>query len=294
MFFPTAQCGNTNGVQRGSVMDFPSTSPGDPLTPGYRRRSRRQTPFAQGSHRASPKFPSCPFPSGDALPLLAELKGPLAPEGWRGALPITYHLGPGPAKVHLKLEFNWDIKPVYDVIAGSRAAPHPMNGSFAAIITTPGSTALTIPSPARSACSKKPAPWANSLKQGWKPRRTIIYCSWDGEEPMLLGSTEWVETHADELRQHAVAYINSDDTGRGFLNLEGSHILENLINTVAHDIADPEVNMNIWKRVQASRIAGAGSAAERREIRDHADLQLDALGSAAITPASWILSAFQA
>ncbi|HEY3855002.1 MAG TPA: transferrin receptor-like dimerization domain-containing protein [Verrucomicrobiae bacterium] len=276
--FPNGPMRNTNGVQRGSAMDFPSTSPGDPLTPGYgavpgaKRLSLKEA-------TAITKIPVLPISSGDALPLLSQLKGPPAPDGWRGALPITYHLGPGPAKVHLKLEFNWDIKPVYDVISrlpGGVAADEWVvrgnhydawvNGAY-----DPISGQVCLLEEARAL--------GHLAQQGWKPRRTIIYCSWDGEEPMLLGSTEWVETHADELRQHAVAYVNSDDTGRGFLNLEGSHILENLINTVAHDIADPEVNMNIWKRVQASRIAGAGNVAERREIRDHTDLQLDALGS---------------
>ncbi|HEX3989051.1 MAG TPA: transferrin receptor-like dimerization domain-containing protein [Verrucomicrobiae bacterium] len=276
--FPNGPMRNTNGVQRGSVMDFPSTSPGDPLTPGYgavpgaKRLSLKEA-------TAITKIPVLPISSGDALPLLSQLKGPPAPDGWRGALPITYHLGPGPAKVHLKLEFNWDIKPVYDVISrlpGGVASDEWVirgnhydawvNGAY-----DPISGQVCLLEEARAL--------GRLVQQGWKPRRTIIYCSWDGEEPMLLGSTEWVETHAEELRRHAVAYINSDDTGRGFLNLEGSHILENLINNVAHDIADPEVNMNIWKRVQASRIAGAGSPAERREIRDHGDLQLDALGS---------------
>ncbi len=276
--FPNGPMRNTNGVQRGSAMDFPSTSPGDPLTPGYgavpgaKRLSLKEA-------TAITKIPVLPISSGDALPLLSQLKGPPAPDGWRGALPITYHLGPGPAKVHLKLEFNWDIKPVYDVISrlpGGVAGDEWVirgnhydawvNGAY-----DPISGQVCLLEEARAL--------GHLAQKGWKPRRTIIYCSWDGEEPMLLGSTEWVETHAEELHRHAVAYINSDDTGRGFLNLEGSHILENLINTVAHDIADPEVNMNIWKRVQASRIAGTGSAADRREIRDHADLQLDALGS---------------
>ena len=276
--FPGGPMRNTNGVQRGSAMDFPSTSPGDPLTPGYGAvPGAKRLSLAEAT--AITKIPVLPISSGDALPLLSQLKGPSVPDGWRGALPITYHLGPGPAKVHLKLEFNWDIKPVYDVISrlpGGVASDEWVvrgnhydawvNGAYDPI--------------SGQVCLLEEARALGQLRQqGWKPRRTIIYCSWDGEEPMLLGSTEWVETHADELREHAVAYVNSDDTGRGFLNLEGSHILENLINTVAHDIADPEVNMNIWKRVQASRIAGAGNVAERREIRDHADLQLDALGS---------------
>jgi N-acetylated-alpha-linked acidic dipeptidase len=135
------------------------------------------------------------------------------------------------------------------------------------------------------------------LKQGWKPRRTIIYTAWDGEEPMLLGSTEWVETHADELRQHAAVYINSDSNARGVLSMGGSHSLEQFINGVARDIEDPEAKMpenktsgnkmSVWQRAQLSKIAKAKSADDpnddpkesRKELRQRTDLRLDALGS---------------
>jgi N-acetylated-alpha-linked acidic dipeptidase len=276
--FPDGPMRNTNGVQRGSVMDFPSTSPGDPLTPGYgaiagaKRLSRKEV-------AGITKIPVLPIASGEALPLLAQLRGAVAPEAWRGALPITYHLGPGPAKIHLKLEFNWDLKTVYDVVSrlpGSSASNEWVirgnhhdawvNGAY-----DPVSGQVCLLEEARAL--------GHLAQQGWKPRRTIIYCSWDGEEPMLLGSTEWVETHADELRRHAVAYVNSDDTGRGFLSMGGSPILENLINGVAREIPDPEVKMDLWKRAQAIQITEAENAAERRELREHSDLPLEPLGS---------------
>jgi N-acetylated-alpha-linked acidic dipeptidase len=276
--FPDGPMRNTNGVQRGSVMDFPSTSPGDPLTPGYGAvAGAKRLSLKEAS--AITKIPVLPISSGEAQPLLAQLTGPVVPEAWRGALPITYHIGPGPAKVHLKLEFNWDLKPVYDVISripGGAASDEWVvrgnhddawvNGAY-----DPISGQVCLLEEARAL--------GQLAREGWKPRRTIVYCSWDGEEPMLLGSTEWAETHADELRRHAVAYVNSDDTARGFLSLGGSHILENLINAVAHEIADPEVKMNVWKRAQAMRIAVASNAVERRELREHSDLPLEALGS---------------
>jgi N-acetylated-alpha-linked acidic dipeptidase len=276
--FPAGPMRNTNGVQRGSVMDFPSTSPGDPLTPGYGAvAGAKRLSLKEAS--AITKIPVLPISSGEAQPLLAQLTGPVVPEAWRGALPITYHIGPGPAKVHLKLEFNWDLRPVYDVISripGGAATDQWIirgnhddawvNGAY-----DPISGQVCLLEEARAL--------VQLAREGWKPRRTIIYCSWDGEEPMLLGSTEWAETHADELRRHAVAYINSDDTARGFLSMGGSHILENLINAVAHEIADPEVKMNVWKRAQAMRISGASNAGERRELREHSDLPLEALGS---------------
>jgi N-acetylated-alpha-linked acidic dipeptidase len=276
--FPGGPMRNTNGVQRGSVMDFPSTSPGDPLTPGYGAvTGAKRIPLRDAA--GITKIPVLPISSGDAQPLLAQLTGPVAPEKWRGALPITYHLGPGPAKVHLKLEFNWDLKPIYDVIAripgGVASNEWVIRGNhhdgWVNGADDPISGQVCLLEEARAL--------GHLAQQGWKPRRTIIYCAWDGEEPCLLGSTEWVETHAEELRQHAVAYVNSDGTGRGYLEMRGSHVLEHLINAVSRDIDDPEVKMSVWKRGQAFKIAEAANAAERREIREHVDLTLGAPGS---------------
>ena len=276
--FPEGPMRNTNGVQRGSVLDFPSTSPGDPLTPGYGAIPGAKR-LALKEAAAITKIPVLPISSGDALPLLAQLQGPVAPEEWRGGLPITYHVGAGPARVHLKLEFNWDTKPVYDVISrlpGASAGDEWVvrgnhydawvNGAY-----DPISGQVSLLEEARAL--------GQLVRQGWRPRRTIVYCSWDGEEPMLLGSTEWVETHADELRRHAVAYVNSDDTDRGSLSFEGSHILGHLINTVARDVSDPEVNLSLWKRAQAFRLANAGNAADRKTLREAGDFPLEPLGS---------------
>ena len=207
--FPNGPMRNTNGVQRGSVMDFPSASPGDPLTPGWGAVAGAKR-LSRSEATAITKIPVLPISSGDAEPLLAQLKGPVAPETWRGALPITYHLGSGPAKVHLKLEFNWDLKTIYDVISripgGVAGDEWVIRGNHHDAWVNGASDPLS-----GQVCLLEEARVLGQLaKQGWKPRRTLIYCSWDGEEPMLLGSTEWVETHADELRQHAAAYVNSD------------------------------------------------------------------------------------
>ena len=155
----------------------------------------------------------------------------------------------------------------------------PTNGSSAAITTTPGSTAPKIPSPAKSALLEEARALGLLLKQGWKPRRTIIYCAWDGEEPMLLGSTEWAETHADELRQHAAVYINSDGNDRGLLNMGGSHTLEKFINGVARDIEDPETKITVWQRLQLSKIARGQVRRRPKELRQRPDLRINALGS---------------
>lgn len=275
--FPDGPMRNANGVQRGSVMDFASSSPGDPLTPGIgavpgaKRLDRKDA-------KSITKIPVLPISYGDAQPLLAALKGPVAPEDWRGALPITYHIGPGPAKVHLKVESNWDIKPVRDIIAripGTDAADQWIirgnhHDAWVNGAEDPISGQVALLEEARAL--------GELLKQGWKPRRTIIYCAWDGEEPMLLGSTEWVETHAEELRQHAAVYINTDGNGRGPLAMGGSHTLEQFMNGVARDISDPETKLSVWKRRQLSDLAEAAPD-DRDELRHRADLRLTPLGS---------------
>jgi N-acetylated-alpha-linked acidic dipeptidase len=264
-----------DGVQRGSVMD--TDYPGDPLTPGI-----GSTPGAKRIEikdaRTITKIPVLPISYADALPLLSGLQGPVAPQEWRGGLPITYHIGPGPAKVHLKVTSNWDIKPVNDVIATMRGSDAPdewvMRGNhFDAWVNgadDPISGMVTVLEEARVL--------GELYKQGWKPKRTIILCAWDGEEPGLLGSTEWVETHLDELRQHGVAYINSDSNERGFLFAGGTHDLQHLINDVGRDIQDPEKHIPVQQRARLERIARAHNAEERSEIRKSEDLRIGALG----------------
>jgi len=274
--FPQGAWRPLYGAQRGSVMDMP-IYPGDPLTPGVgATEGAKRLPLNEA--KTITRIPVLPISYGDAQPLLAALKGPVPPDHWRGALPITYHVGPGPAKVHLKVKSNWDTKRLYDVIARIpgkeeanlwivRGNHHDawVNGA-----EDPVSAAVAEMEEARGL--------AELLKQGWQPRRTIIYCVWDGEEEGLLGSTEWAEAHGDELGQHAAVYINTDGNGRGFLYMGGSHSLEKFMNGVAKDILDPEKDYPAWKRLRLERIANA-PAEERSKIRDRADLRIGALGS---------------
>src|SRR3989442_8150935 len=246
--FPQGAWRPPDGVQRGSVMDM-TIHPGDPLTPdiGATKDAKR---LALKDVKTFTRIPVLPISYGDAQNLLKALKGPIGPEAWRGSLPFTYHVGPGPAKVHLEVQSNWDIKTLYDVVVKIPGSKYPdewvvrgnhhdawVNGA-----EDPVSGTVSLMEEARAL--------GTLLKQGWKPSRTIIYCVWDGEEPGLLGSTEWAETHADELRQHAVAYINSDSNGRGYLDLIGSHTLEKFMNDVARDIQDPETKLFALKRDQ--------------------------------------------
>src|SRR5690349_24307151 len=219
------------GVQRGSVLDMPLYA-GDPLTPGVGATKDAKRLDLKDVQTIT-KIPVLPISYADAQPLLAALKGEVVPEAWRGSLPQTYHVGPGAAKVHLKVQSNWDIKPLYDVIVKIPGSTNPDEWVVRGNHHDAWVNGAEDPISGTVALMEEARGLATLLKQGWKPRRTIIYCVWDGEEPALLGSTEWGEAHADELRRHAVAYINSDGNGRGYLSMGGSHSLEKFINGVA-------------------------------------------------------------
>jgi len=274
--FPKGAWRPSEGVQRGSVQDS-TVYMGDPLTPGVGAAAdAKRIPIAES--KSLTKIPVLPISYADAQPLLTAITGRVAPRAWQGGLAITYHLGPGAAKVHLKMFSNWDMKPLYDVIGKIPGSMIPdewvirgnhhdawVNGA-----EDPLSGAVAVLEEARSI--------GELVKQGWKPKRTIIYCAWDGEEPGLLGSTEWVETHADDLRKHAVVYINSDSNSRGYFALEGSHTLEHFINDVARDVQDPETKLSAWKRDQLKEIEGAKTPEALRELRSRHDLRLEMLG----------------
>jgi N-acetylated-alpha-linked acidic dipeptidase len=275
--FPTGAWRPRDGVQRGSVADMP-LYPGDPLTPGVGATKDAKRLKIEEAPTIT-KIPVLPISYGDAQPLLAALKGRVAPESWRGGLGITYRVGPGPAKVHLKVKSNWDIKPVYDVIGKIAGSATPDEWVIRGNHHDAWVNGAEDPTSGMVAVLEEARGLGELVKQGWKPKRTIILCAWDGEEPGLLGSTEWAEEHADELRAHAVAYINSDSNGRGYLQVEGSHTLEKFINDVARDISDPETKLTTWKRSQLHQIAEAKSSEQRQEIRQRADLRIPALGS---------------
>jgi N-acetylated-alpha-linked acidic dipeptidase len=274
--YPEGPMRPPEGAQRGSVMDMP-IYPGDPQTPGVGAvEGVKLIPLDQV--QTITKIPVLPISYADATPFLKALGGETVPEAWRGGLPFTYHVGPSTAKAHLAVSFNWDRKPLNDVIARIPGAKYPdqwvVRGNHHDAWVNGAEDPLSGTSPEL----EEARALGELLKQGWKPSRTIIYCFWDGEEPALLGSTEWAETHADELKQHAVAYFNSDGNGRGYFRAEGSHSLENFVNDVAKDIQDPETKMPVWKRVRLVDISRATPQA-RTEIRSRADLRIPALGS---------------
>ena len=275
--FPKGPMRPPDGVQRGSVMDFPSSFPGDPRH--FDRGDPNAPSYSAQNAPSISKIPVLPISYGDAQPLLAALGGPMAPEGWRGSLPIPYHAGPGPAKIHLVVESNWDVKNVNDVIAtipgtGESDEWIVRGNHYDAWVNgaeDPISGQISLLEEARA--------FGELRKQGWKPKRTIIYCAWDGEEPMLLGSTAWAEAHEKDLMQHAAIYINTDGNDRGRFTLEGSHSLEHFLNGVMRDIEDPESKTSVWQRNHLTDIWHAKDEEERKELRGRADQRIGALGS---------------
>jgi N-acetylated-alpha-linked acidic dipeptidase len=275
--YPKGAYRNENGAQRGSVADMP-LFPGDPLTPGVastkdaKRLSLKDAPTLT-------KIPVMPISYADALPLLKNLDGVVAPQNWRGALPITYHIGgTGAAKVHFKLAFNWDTKTINDVIAKMPGAERPDEWIIRGNHHDAWVNGADDPISGLVAELEEARAIGELAKTGWKPKRTIVFAAWDGEEPGLLGSTEWVEKHADELKQKAVAYINSDTNGRGFLGVGGSHTLEKFINEVAQSVPDPQTKMSVWQRLRASQLVN-GSPTTKKETLERTDLRISALGS---------------
>ena len=275
--YPKGPFKNEYGVQRGSVMDM-VIYPGDPLTPGVgatedaKRLDRLKAPNLL-------KIPVLPISYHDAQPLLEALDGPVAPRSWHGGLPFAYHIGPGKTKVHLKVAFNWDIVPCYDVIAKIMGSKYPDEWVIRGNHQDAWVNGAADPISGQAAMLEEAKSIGELLKTGWKPDRTLVYCSWDGEEPGLLGSTEWLETHEKELQQKAVVYINSDNNERGFLYAEGSHALEPLMDEISKTVLDPETNVSVFDRRKAHDAIDATTNEAKQKILDEKEMKLGAMGS---------------
>ncbi|TAK61096.1 MAG: M28 family peptidase, partial [Bacteroidetes bacterium] len=262
--YPKGGYRNSSGAQRGSVADMPLYS-GDPLTP-FVGATKDAVRLKKEEAATLTKIPVIPISYGDALPLLRNLGGQVVPESWRGALPVTYHFGPGPAKVHLKLAFNWNIVPIRNVIATLKGTTYPDEWILRGNHHDAWVNGAEDPISGMVATMAEGQALGKLIKKGWKPLRTITYCAWDAEEQGLLGSTEWVETHLDEIRSKTVVYINSDGNGRGFLFMGGSHSLEKFINQVARDVTDPQLKIPVHERAKALRIVNS-SPEDAKEVK---------------------------
>ncbi len=264
-----------DAVQRGSVQDLTLYS-GDPLTPGVGATSGAKRLDLKDA-RTILKIPVLPLSYADAEPLLAALGGRVAPAAWRGGLPLTYHVGPGPGMVHLKVVSDWKQTPIYDVIAKIRGSEQPDSWVIRGNHHDAWVFGAADPFSGHVALMAEAKSIGNLVKQGWRPRRTLVYASWDGEEPGLLGSTEWVETHATELKAKAVLYVNSDMNGRGVFEAEGSHALQSMVNEVTRAVSDPETGTPVRTRALAARRVMAYETGHAADVES--ELTLGALGS---------------
>jgi N-acetylated-alpha-linked acidic dipeptidase len=265
----------SDGVQRGSVQDLVLYA-GDPLTPGVGATADAKR-LAIKDAKTILKITVLPISYAAAEPLLAALGGRVAPAGWRGGLPLTYHLGPGPAKVHLKVLSDWNQKTLYDVVAKIRGAQEPDRWIVRGNHHDAWVFGATDPLAGQVALMAEAKAIGKLVRDGWRPRRTLVYASWDGEEPGLLGSTEWAELHAAELKSKAALYVNSDTNGRGYLGVSGSHVLQHFVSEVARDVKDPETGASILARAVAK--AHVASYESGGHVNPSADLELGALGS---------------
>ncbi|MGE0588453.1 MAG: transferrin receptor-like dimerization domain-containing protein [Cyclobacteriaceae bacterium] len=265
------------GAQRGSVLDLP-VRPGDPLTPNIgATEEAKRIERAQADNLIS--IPVLPIGYDDAEPLLRALGGPIAPEYMRGSMPLTYHVGPGPARVHLNLAFDWKLVDCHNVIAKMKGSELPDEWVIRGNHHDAWVNGASDPISGMVALMEEARAVGELVKTGWKPKRTIIYCGWDGEEPGLIGSTEWAEHHAQELQQKTVAYINSDGNGRGFLYAQGSHTLEQLVSDVARDVTDPQTGVSVLERRKSALAANTSSSKAKKEIINSPSMTISALGS---------------
>ena len=275
--YPKGSFKNEYGVQRGSIMDM-VIYPGDPLTPfiGATENAKR---LKKEDAENLLKIPVLPISYHDAQPLLQALGGPVAPPDWRGALPFTYHIGPGKTSIRLKVEFDWKMVPAYNVIAKIKGSEFPDQWVIRGNHHDGWNPGANDPISGIAAMMEEAKSIGELVKNGYKPKRTLVYCAWDAEEPGLIGSTEWVEDHLAELKQKAVVYINSDGNGRGFLSAAGSHGLESMIDGISKDVIDPQTKVSVFDRLKAREVVSAGSDKAKKESMAKKSMSISALGS---------------
>jgi N-acetylated-alpha-linked acidic dipeptidase len=275
--YPIGAFKNDQTVQRGSIMDM-VIYPGDPTTPNI--ASTANAPRVNHNDAENLlKIPVLPISYGDAAPLLKDMAGPVAPKDWAGALPFTYHIGPSKSKVHLKLAFDWKLRPGLNVIATIKGSEYPDQWIIRGNHHDAWVNGANDPISGIAAELEEAIAIGGLLKQGWKPKRTLIYCAWDAEEPGLMGSTEWVEDHALELQSKAVAYINSDGNGRGFLGVQGSHALSNFVTDISKSVIDPQAGVSVFERQKANSATNASTSKSKKEIFEATTYPLGAMGS---------------
>ena len=283
--YPNGPARPAGGVQRGSVLDM-SLYPGDPLTPG-RAAVDNASRLTRKEATSLLKIPTLPISYGDAQKFLESLDGGVVPPSWRGGLPITYRLGGNGAPVRLVVKSDWSLKVLNNVVATLPGSTYPDQWILRGNHRDGWVAGATDPLSGHAAMLAEAKAIGQLAALGYRPKRTLVYLSWDGEEPGLLGSTEYVEAHEAELRRKAQVYINTDTNARGFLEVEGSFAYQRLANQVAADLTDPQTSVSVGARQRADlRVDGtlAGASADAIALgRIAADPTLDvpirALGS---------------
>ena len=278
--YPEGPMRPPSAIQRGSVL-FLSHVPGDPSTPGYASTdsARRLT---RDQMQNVPKIPSLPIAYREAEKLMRELGGNRVPDTWQGALPFTYHLGPGPASVEMDIEYDEGLKPIYNVIARIPGTVEPDRWVVMGNHRDAWTPGAVDPNSGTAAMLEAARGFSAALKAGWKPRRTILLCSWDAEEYGLVGSTEWAEEHAAELQTKTVAYVNVDVAVNGpDFGASGTPSLRDIVRQVIAEVPEPRrggVIGTAWeqrlKETWASSAPVTFSGAESQF-----ELQLGRLGS---------------
>ena len=270
-----------SGIQRGSIL-YTQFYPGDPLTPGVAATSNAKR-IAPAAASNLPQIPTASINAQDASAILADLGGQQVARDWQGGLPVTYHVGAGETQIHLKISMSDEQRPIYDVIAKLHGTDddswvilgnHHDAWVFGA--ADPGSGTTAMLETARAL--------GNLARSGWTPRRTIVICQWDAEEPGLIGSTEWVEDNIAALQKKAVAYINTDVgvTGTNF-NAAATPSLNQLVRDVIQDVKDPNSGQSVYD-IWRGRSSQLNETPEPQQNPDEAPSPSLNTGSSGNTP----------
>ncbi len=275
--YPRGPMRPAEAIQRGSLL-YIFKYAGDPLTPGVAAKGKvKRLPTAQAGN--VPHIPTTPISYGEARKILTALAGPEVPDGWQGGLPFRYHVGPGPAKIRLNLDFEYKIRPIYDVIARIDGSEEPDKWVIVGNHHDAWVYGAVDPNSGTSALLEAGRSIGELLKTGWRPKRTIIFAHWDGEEPGLIGSTEWVEEHYAELREHAAVYFNVD-VGVAGPNFSASAVpsLDGFISDIVKKITDPASGNSVfakwWQRQHSKQAAKL-----KNMVPDSASVRIGRLGS---------------
>ncbi len=266
--YPAGPYRPEDAIQRGSVQ-FLSEGPGDPTTPGWPSKAggkRLRPEQAAGI----PRIPVTPLAYGEASKVLRALAGPVRPAGWQGGLPFPYHLGPGPARIHMKLEMDYAVRPIWNVIATLKGRERPDQWIVCGNHRDAWTYGAIDPNSGTIAMLEMARGIGELAKRGWHPRRSLVLCSWDGEEYGLLGSTEWCEEHAALLQNSCAAYLNVDVAVSGpDFRTNGTHSLRDVLVGVLEEVTDPVRNLSeaqVW-RDRLWREGKSGFVRKNRERR---------------------------